>query len=109
MKKEIIIQFDFSHGPLWKDKLDLETGAWTTGIPCIDNDMELQSINDETANMYNSLYSFNDVGGGCQFDETRFGEIKAQLRSLVSAMIERLAEINDGSFIVVDKTNQILN
>lgn len=38
------IQFDYLYGPIWKEKLDAETGEWSTDIPCIDNDVRQSSV-----------------------------------------------------------------
>ncbi len=108
MKKEIKIQFDYLNGPLWKDKLNVKTGEWTTGIPSIDNDKALQVLNDEAEKMYESLYSFNDDDSGCQFNNDKFIQIKAQLLSIVQTIIERLAALNDGTFVVIDKATKSL-
>lgn len=106
--KEVKIQFDYLNGPLWKEKLDIKTGKWSTGIPCIDEDKAIQLLNDEAEKMYGTLYSFNDGAQGCQFDNDRFIQIKAQLLSIVQTIIARLYVINDGTFTVIDKATQTL-
>ena len=45
MKKEVKIQFDYLNGPIWKDKVNANTGKLITGIPCIDNDQEIALYN----------------------------------------------------------------
>ena len=106
--KEIKIEFDYLHGPLWKDMFDVNTGEWSTGIPCIDNDKAVQALNDEAEMMYESLYSFDSCKGGCRFDEERFEQIKGQLLSIVQTLINRLSAINDGSYIIKDNASKIL-
>lgn len=108
MKKEVKIQFDYGNGPLWKDKFNVKTGEWATGVPCIDNDKTLQALNDEAQKMFESLYSFNNKDGECQFNNDRFTQIKAQLLSIAQTIIDRLADINDGTFVVVDKATKSL-
>ncbi len=108
MKKEIKIQFDYLNGPLWKDKFNVKTGEWTTGIPCVDDDKALQVLNDEAGKMYESLYSFNTGGRGCQFDYDKYIQIKKQLLSIVQTIIDRLEAINDGTFVVADKATKSL-
>ncbi len=108
MKKEIKIQFDYLNGPLWKDRLDVKTGKWATGIPSIDNDKAIQVLDSEAGKMYESLYSFGTDDNACSFDDSRFDQMKASLLSLVQTMLSRLAELNDGSFIVVDKATKML-
>ncbi len=106
--KEVKIQFDYLNGPLWKERLDIKTGKWSTGIPCVDEDKAIQLLNDEAEKMYGALYSFDDEAHGCQFDNDRFAQIKAQLLSIVQTIIARLYVINDGTFTVIDKATQTL-
>ena len=100
MSKKIKIQFDYSNGPLWKDKVNTKTGELKTGIPCIDNDREIQELNDKAAKMYDSLYS---VENG--FDSEEFEKIKPELRGLVERIIRRLLVLNDGTFEIENKTD----
>lgn len=101
--ERIRILFDYTNGPVWKNKFHTETGELSTGIPCVDNDKELQILNDEASRMYSSLYAFNNEGRGCQFDHKRFEQMKPKLLSLVQAIIARLDIINDGSYVVIDE------
>ncbi len=101
--KKIIIKFDFSHGPIWKENIDLVTGKWTTGVEVIDNDDKLEELDEEASREYSSLYSFDDKGN-VYFDQMAFEKRKDKLLSLVQKIISRLNEINDGSYVVVDET-----
>ena len=60
--KELIIKFDFAHGPIWKDIYDLNTKIWITGIDVIDQDATLNELNDAAEKEYSSLYVFDDCG-----------------------------------------------
>ncbi len=103
--KEVKIEFDYLHGPIWKEKLNVKTGKWSTGISCIDNDSFIQSLNDKAAMIYESLYSFDTE---CVFDNEEFDRVKGQLLDLVQKIISHLDEINDGSFVVIDKASDML-
>ena len=105
--KEVVINFDFDMGPIWKDKFDVNTGEISTGITVIDNDDEVRRLNDEASELFESIYSFKAGGGGCSFDSERFEKIKPRLRSLIYKIIKRLDEINDGTYEIVDKTKSI--
>ena len=48
--EEINLKFDYLHGSIRKDKIDILTGIWATGIDCIDNDDMLQKLNDKGEN-----------------------------------------------------------
>jgi len=96
--KIIRIQYDYSHGPLWQDRFDLETGEWSTGIAAIDGDATIQGLNSEAQELYESLFSFGPGSNGCRFDDERFRQIRSRLLSLTEAIVDRLRAINDGSY-----------
>ncbi len=102
MVKEIRIQLDYLHGPLWKEHFDPTTGEWSTGIAIIDNDVIIQRLNDEASGIYEGLYSFETDGTGFRFDEERYAQVRPRIRNLIRELIERLDEINDGSFVIID-------
>ena len=104
--KEIRILFDFDHGPLWQDIINLDTWEFSTGISIIDNDKALNVLNEEAQKMYASLYSFEE--GRPIFDKESYEKMKKDLLSLVQTIILRLEDINDGSYIVVDKETEKL-
>lgn len=97
------------HGPIWKDKIDILTGVWSTGIDCIDNDDTLQKLNDKGEELYSSLYSFDENGEACSFDQNTYVAIRDELIDIVKKIIARLEEINDGTFIVIDETSKSLS
>ncbi len=106
--KTVRIRFDYLNGPLWKGRFDMKAGGLTTGVPAIDGDEELRALDREAGMLYESLYSFGSKGGGCAFDRDRFEEIKPSLLSLVRAILDRLADINDGTFVVLDEATGML-
>lgn len=101
--KDIKIRLDYLHGPIWKDKVDITSGEMRTGIECIDKDITLQTLNDKAEEIYSSLYSFNDKGQACTFNESGFEAAKPQLLGIIETIIYRLQSINDGSFRVIDE------
>ena len=100
--KELRIKFDFSHGPIWKDKYDINTGEWSTGIAIVDNDKALAVLNEEAEKEYFSLYSF-DENGSLVFDDIAFESKKDNLLSLLQTIILRLNNLNDGTFNIIDE------
>ena len=101
MGKEIVkIQLDFLQGPIWIS--DVETGQPMTGIDIIDNDEKLRKINYEISNLYSSYYEFDSHDQACWFNEEQEKKDKEKMISLLKQLIDRLNEINDGSFIVED-------
>ena len=106
--EKLRIKFDFSHGPIWKDKYDITTGEWSTGIGIIDNDKALSVLNDEAKKEYSSLYSF-DEDGVLNFDSQSFEKKKNNLLSLVQTIILRMNNLNDGTFAIVDEVSETLS
>ena len=102
MAKDLRIKYDFGHGPVWKEKYDVNTGKISTGIETVDNDETLMLLNEIAEKEYSSLYSF-DSDGSFRFDEKAYKEKKAFLLSLIQTIILRLNYINDGSFNVIDE------
>lgn len=101
MSKEIVkIQLDFNQGPIWIS--DVETGQPITGIDIIDNDEKLRKINFEISTLYSSYYEFESHDQACWFNEEQEKKDKEKMISLLKQLIDRLNELNDGSFIVED-------
>ena len=101
MGKEIIrIQLDFLQGPIWIS--DVETGKPMTGIDVIDNDEKLRKINYEISTLYSSYYEFDSHDQACWFNEEQEKKDKEKMISLLKQLIDRLNELNDGSFLVED-------
>ena len=105
--KNLKIQFDYSHGPIWKDVFNANTGEWSTGIDIVDKDKALNVLNDEAEREYSSLYSF-DSDGALHFDSKAFEDKKAHLLSLVQTIILRLNSLNDGTYMIIDKGTPML-
>ena len=101
MGKEIVkIQLDFLQGPIWIS--DVETGQPMTGIDIIDNDEKLRKINYEISTIYSSYYEFDSHDQTCWFNEEQEKKDKEKMISLLKQLIDRLNELNDGSFLVED-------
>lgn len=107
MSKEIVkIKLDFNQGPIWIS--DVETGQPITGIDIIDNDEELRKINFEISTLYSSYYEFDSHDQACWFNEEQEKKDKEKMISLLKQLIDRLNELNDGSFIVEDHETERL-
>lgn len=101
MGKEIVkIQLDFLQGPIWIS--DVETGQPMTGLDIIDNDEKLRKINYEISTLYSSYYEFDSHDQACWFNEEQEKKDKEKIISLLKQLIDRLNELNDGSFLVED-------
>ena len=91
---------DFLQGQIWIS--DVETGQPMTGIDIIDNDEKLRKINYEISTLYSSYYEFDSHDQACWFNEEQEKKDKEKMISLLKQLIDRLNEINDGSFVVED-------
>lgn len=103
MEKQLIqIGLEFVFGPLLKDEVD-ENGNDSTGVKLVDDDIKLQNLDKEISDIWCSLWS-NDTesSSGMHFDEEREKELAPQLLEMINKLIDRLNEINDGSYEVED-------
>lgn len=103
MKKQLIqIGLEFVFGPLLKDEVD-ENGNDSTGVKLVDDDVQLQNLDKEISDIWCSLWS-NDPEdpSGMHFDEIKEKELAPQLLEMINKLIDRLNEINDGSYEIED-------
>ncbi len=95
------LMLDFLQGPIWIS--DVETGKPMTGIEIMNNDEQLRLINYEIQDLFDSYYEFDSHDQACWFDEERERADKPRMLELLAKLNARLAEINDGSFVVDDR------
>lgn len=102
MEKEIEIKLDNNRYPLLvKDSngVCLEN----TGIATVNNDVFIQKWSEEATELYSSLYGENNL-----FNKEKYEEMKPKLSAIIWKIVARLEEINDGSFIVINKEQELL-
>ena len=86
---------------MWKDEfIDGET---RTGIPVIDNDAALQTLNDQICELYSSYYEFDSHAGLLVQRGAGEAADKPLMLELLGRLNARIAELNDGSFVVDDQ------
>ena len=104
----ILIGLEFLFGPIQKLHLD-SNGNEITGVPVIDNDSVTQSLDKEINDLWCSLYSKDENSpSGMNFDKVREKELAPKLLKMISKLIDRLNEINDGSFAIHDMVTNYL-
>jgi len=86
---------DVFHGPLWVYD---ENGYIIDEYPSVTDDEEIKSLNDKIGFLAASFTS-EDLH---DFDEAGYKASYPKVKQLVNAIIQRLNEINDGSFTVRD-------
>ncbi len=72
-------------------------------IPAIDNDEALQALNDQICELYSSYYEFDSHDQACWFNEEQEKADKPLMLELLAKLNARIAELNDGSFVVDDQ------
>ena len=92
------IMLDFLHSPIWA----YEDGLVGDEPEVIANDESLQRWCNQVMEMYSSYYEFDSHDEACWFNEKKEREEKETMLSLIHNIIERLSEINDGSYTVED-------
>ena len=106
--KTIRIMLDFIQGPVWLS--DFDTGEPMTGIPVVDNDPIVRELNYACADLFNSYYEFNSHDQACWVDLERQKADKGIMLDMITRLIDRLNEINDGSYVIEDcETERIKN
>ena len=103
MDKDIIyIGLEFLFGPIQKFERN-ENGDLITGIKVIDDDSIIQNLDKDINDLWCDLWSNNpNETNGMSFDEKREKELAPKLLDMLTQLINRLNEVNDGSFEVED-------
>lgn len=101
MRRTLRISLDFLAGPLRKD--EFIGGETRTGIPAIDNDAALQALDDQICELHSSYYEFDSHDQACWFNEEQEKVDKPFMLELLGRLDARIAELNDGSFVVDDQ------
>lgn len=99
--KTLLISLDFLAGPLWTD--EFIDGERRTGIPVIDNDEALQALNDQIRELHSSYYEFDSHDLPCWFNDEKEKADRPRMLELPGRPNARIAELNDGSFVVDDQ------
>ncbi len=107
--EKIKIQLDYLSGPIWPNYLEGKTFRKITGVKIVDDDSKLSELNQQACDMYSSYYEFNTHGVACWFNHEKEKAEKGIMLDLISQIVARLNEINDGSFVVEDlETKRLL-
>ena len=89
---------EFLHSPIWT----YEDGIVTDDISVISADEKLQALCDKIENMFSGYYEFDSHDQACWFNYEQEKADKEIMLDLVTQLISRLNEINDGSFVIED-------
>lgn len=101
-KISIYVGLELVFGPILKDN-QLEDGSFSSGSKIVDNDLILENLDKKINKLWCTLYSKDETSNsGFRFDEVKEKELAPQLLEMINKLIERLNEINDGSYEVED-------
>lgn len=93
------IKNEYLHGPIW---VYGEDGIVVRNFPLIDFDEQLSQLNKQVEEMFSAYYEFDSHDQTCWFNEEKEKAEREMMVKLISRIVTRLAEINDGSFVVQD-------
>ena len=101
-KISIYVGLELVFGPILKNN-QLEDRTFSSGSEIVDNDSILKALDKKTNALWCTLFSKDKTSdSGFRFDEVKEKELAPQLLEMIKKLIDRLNEINDGSYEVVD-------
>lgn len=98
--EKIKILFDFSSGPIWPNYLENGSFKKITGVKIVDDDLQLSELNQKASDLYSSYYEFDSHDMPCWFNYEQEFKDRFIMRDLLQRIIDRLNEINDGSYTI---------
>ena len=101
-KISIYVGLELVFGPILKDN-QLEDGTFSSGSKIVDNDLVLKNLDKKINELWCSLWSKDSNSqSGIHFDEVKEKVLAPQLLEMINKLIDRLNEINDGSYEIED-------
>ena len=94
----IKIMNEFLHSPIWTYEDDFITDDY----PIISDDTQLQELSKQIEELFSSYYEFDSHDQPCWLNHEKEKADKELMLELISKLVARLNEINDGSFIIED-------
>lgn len=101
-KTTIYVGLELVFGPILKNN-QLEDGTFSSGSKIVDDDLVLRDLDKKINELWCTLYSKDETSvSGFRFDEIKEKELAPQLLEMINKLIDRLNEINDGSYEIED-------
>lgn len=101
------IMNEYLHGPVWVYDSD-DIAVWKYSL--VNDDPIISSLNERAMNIYSGYYEFDSHGQACWFNYEKEKADKQIMLELITKLISRLNEINDGTFLVEDlETERLKN
>lgn len=95
--KKIKLLCEYLHSPIWAYG---EKGLPTSEPNLITQDLLLKELAGKFENIYSSYYEFDSHDMPCWFNYEQQFKDRFIMRDLLRQLVNRLNEINDGSFVV---------
>lgn len=92
------IMSEFLRSPVWI----YEDGIVTDDLPIVNNDATIQELCDRASAMFTDYYEFDTHDVPCWFNHEKEKAEKDIMLDLITQIVARLNEINDGSFVIED-------
>lgn len=89
---------EFLRSPVWI----YEDGIVTDDLPIVTNDTIIQKLCEQASAVFTNYYEFDTHGVPCWFNREKEKAEKDIMLDLISQIVARLEEINDGSFVIED-------
>ena len=102
--KTIELRLDYLDGPIYNEYVI--NGKKATGIKAIDENVDIQSLNQEIQDLYSSYFEFNSHDQPCWFNKEQEKADKEKMLTMIAELIEMLNKINDGSFVIDDQETE---
>lgn len=103
----IKIMNEYLHGPIWVYGPD---GVAVWDFPLLQKDPILSALNKQAMERYSAYYEFDSHDQACWVDLERQKADKEIMLDMITRLIDRLNEINDGSYVIEDcETERIKN
>lgn len=99
--KELKLALDWLDGPILANRD--KKGRYTTGIKVVDEDSICRQLDEQIYDLYDSENVYDSNGVPRSINQEKKDKDKIEMLNLINALKKRLAEINDGSFVVVDQ------
>lgn len=100
----IKIMNEFLHSPIWT----YEDEIVTDDLSIIENDEVLQNLSEQASEMFSDYYEFDSHDMPCWFNHEKEKAEKEIMLDLITKIVTRLNEINDGSFVIEDLESERL-
>ena len=105
----IKIMLDYLHGPIWC--CDEDGVAYIEHFDLVKNDEICQKLDKKAENMNSQYYEFYSHDLPCWFNYEQQFKDRFIMRDLLQKIVDRLNEINDGSYVVkpfaLDEYNEL--